>query len=240
MIAVISDVHSNLAALRAVLNDLETRKVKDVVFLGDAVGYGPEPNECIALIEERSGQCIAGNHDWAVLGLTDITYFNAIAKAAIRWTDEVLDPDSRKTMNGWPLVKILKEQDALLVHGSPESPEEWHYLFSPESIAGAFGFFKERLCFVGHSHVPFIAEMSASSKIRFYGGKAPLEKDCRYLINAGSVGQPRDGDPRACYALLREQEVELVRVGYPVEETQRKMAMAGLPEPLILRLSLGR
>lgn len=240
MIAVISDVHSNLPALRAVLRDLEARKVGDVVFLGDAVGYGPEPNECIALIEERSGACIAGNHDWAVLGLTDVTYFNAIAKAAIRWTDEALSPESRKTMNGWPLVKNVKELGALLVHGSPESPEDWNYLLAPESIKRAFGFFRERLCLVGHSHSPFIAEMSGSSKMQFHGGKAALKKGSRYVINVGSVGQPRDGDPRACYALVGEQEVELIRVEYPVEETQRKMAAAGLPEPLILRLSLGR
>jgi len=240
MIAVISDVHSNLAALRAVLRDVERRKARDIVFLGDAVGYGPEPNECIGLIEERSGACIAGNHDWAVLGLTDITYFNAIAKAAIRWTDEALTPESRKILSRWPLVKTLREQGALLVHGSPESPEEWHYLVAPEGIKRAFGFFRERLCLVGHSHSPFIAEMGAASKMQFHGGKAALKEGSRYVINVGSVGQPRDGDPRACYALLGEDDVELVRVEYPVEETQHRMAAAGLPEPLILRLSLGR
>jgi diadenosine tetraphosphatase ApaH/serine/threonine PP2A family protein phosphatase len=240
MIAVISDVHGNLKALKAVLRDIRRRGIKAIYFLGDAVGYGPEPDECVSLINASCGVKLAGNHDWAVLGLTDITYFNAAARAAILWTERGLSRESREAMGSWPLVKVIKRPEALLVHSSPESPEDWHYLIDGGDIVRAFGFFRERSCLVGHSHWPFMAERLPSSEVLLHREKVTFKKGARYVINVGSVGQPRDGDPRACYALFHGRGAELVRVRYPVGETQRRMRDEGLPEPLIQRLSLGR
>lgn len=238
--AVISDVHSNLEALRAVLSDIKKRGLKDILFLGDAVGYGPDPDECVRLIKKRAKVALAGNHDWAVLGLTSIEGFNPHAKAAVRWTDEVMKEENRKALEGFSIVKVLEEEDALLVHAHPFEPEEWHYLFDPLQAAEAFPYFSQRLCLVGHSHYPFISEKTSSGEIVPHEAEAGFARGSRYVINVGSVGQPRDGDPRACYAVLEEKGVLLVRVEYDVRKTQQKMADADLPEPLIARLEEGR
>jgi diadenosine tetraphosphatase ApaH/serine/threonine PP2A family protein phosphatase len=238
--AVISDVHSNLEALEAVFADIEKRGAKEVLFLGDAVGYGPNPSECVALLNEGCQVMLAGNHDWAALGMTDISYFNAYAKAAVLWTDSVLSDGARATLKALPLGRVMEKYDAFLVHASPEAPEQWHYLIYPDDVARAMDFFDENICMVGHSHYPFLAECREGSPPAFMGKKAEFRRDARYVLNAGSVGQPRDGDPRACYLLMDEESVETVRVDYPFERTQEKMYRAGLPEPLISRLSLGR
>jgi predicted phosphodiesterase len=238
-VAVISDVHSNLEALEAVLHDIEESGITTVLFLGDAVGYGPNPNECTELLKRKCRALIAGNHDWAVLGLEDVDFFNPFARAAVLWTDGALTPENRKVLEEFPIVKVVKEHDLLLVHSSPYEPERWHYLTGSEDAAGVFGHFRERLCMVGHSHVPFIAELNASGKVRGHRNETEFKKGSRYVINVGSVGQPRDGDPRACYAQLDESGVRMRRVDYPVRETQEKMMGEGLPAPLIERLSFG-
>jgi predicted phosphodiesterase len=237
--AVISDVHANLEALLAVLRDIEKRKVRGVLFLGDAVGYGPDPNECVSRLKEASRVLLAGNHDWASVGLTGIEYFNPYAQAAIRWTSKVLTGESRKAIKGFSLVKVMRRQGLFLVHSSPRAPEEWHYVLTREDAELNFTFFSERVCLLGHSHWPFIVERLHSGELVTYSDEAVLRRDLRYIINVGSVGQPRDKDPRACYALLEAERVRLVRVEYPVRETQRKMEEAGLPGPLIERLSIG-
>jgi diadenosine tetraphosphatase ApaH/serine/threonine PP2A family protein phosphatase len=240
MFAVISDVHSNLEALFAVLDDLKRMKIKDVLFLGDAVGYGPDPNECVSLLRKNCGVLLAGNHDRAALDLREAEYFNPFAQAAIVWTAEVLSKQSIKTLHGLPVIESMEEHGLLLVHSSPFEPERWHYISSPIEAADAFDFFSERICLVGHSHIPFIVEKPRRGKMRAYGEKAGLHEGSRYLINAGSVGQPRDGDPRACYVIVNDEDVEFKRVSYSVSETQKKMAEAGLPDMLIERLSYGK
>jgi predicted phosphodiesterase len=240
MVAVISDVHSNLEALLAVLDDLKRIKIKDVLFLGDAVGYGPDPNECLSLLNKNCRVLLAGNHDRAALDLREAQYFNPYARAAVVWTAEVLSTSSIKTLHGLPVIKAIEEQGLLLVHSSPFEPEQWHYISSPAEAVDAFDYFTEHMCFVGHSHIPFIVEKPLRGKMRAYGEKAEFREGSRYLINAGSVGQPRDGDPRACFVILNEEGVEIKRVEYPVSETQKKMTKAGLPEMLIERLSYGR
>jgi len=238
--AIISDVHSNEEALSAVLEDIEKRGVEEIYFLGDAVGYGPDPNECIKLLRKKCTVLLAGNHDWAVLGLTEVAYFNDNARAAVKWTDDVITDRNRKALNGFPLVKAIEEKDLFLVHAAPYEPEDWHYLFSPLQAVDAFNYFKQRICVVGHSHVPFIAEETSEGKIVPHERGIKFRKGSRYVINVGSVGQPRDGDPRACYALFENNGVQFVRVKYDIDATQKKMEEAGLPAPLILRLSVGR
>jgi predicted phosphodiesterase len=238
-LAAISDVHGNLPALEAVLNDIKGKNIREKVFIGDSVGYGPDPNEVTLLIKSACKAHVAGNHDWAVLGLTDIAYFNPAARAAIRWTDGALTEKARIILDGWPIVKALKREEMLLVHSTPIAPEEWNYLFSPEEALPHFDYFKQKICLVGHSHIPFIAELLPSGRTMGYREGAALREDCRYIINVGSVGQPRDRDPRAAYALFDAGTVEIVRVAYDIRKTQERMTLAGLPEPLIERLAYG-
>ena len=243
--AVISDVHGNIEALRSVLADIAARGKTKILFLGDAVGYGPDPNACVDAIREHVFRGVAGNHDWAVLGLTDITYFNAYARAAITWTDEILTPESRAALEAFPLIKRIERDGLFLVHGSPYEPEEWHYLLYFSEAPLNFAHFRERICLIGHSHLPFVMEQTPSGAISALECKkgrqdgARLKEDCRYIINAGSVGQPRDGDPRACYLLLNDEEARFVRIPYDIGATQRKIREAGLPQPLAERLSKG-
>lgn len=237
--AVISDIHSNLEALEAVLEDIDKRKIKNILFLGDAVGYGPNPNECVSVLEKRARYLLAGNHDWAAVGLTDISGFNPIAQAAILWTREVLTEDARKSIEAFSLVKNLKRQSILLVHSSPFMPEEWHYVFTLSDAEANFQHFSQRICLIGHSHQPFIIERLPSGEMRVHREEAAMDRENRYLINAGSVGQPRDRDPRACYAVIDDAGARFVRVEYPVRKTQQKMRDAGLPDPLVERLSHG-
>ncbi len=242
----ISDVHGNLEALDAVLADIDLKAAqapggkRSVLFLGDAVGYGPNPNECVATIKKNALQGVAGNHDWAVLGLTSTSYFNPHAQEAIRWTDGVLSAENRAALEGLPLVNRVEEAGLFLVHGSPYEPEKWHYLLDFSQAKVNFEHFRERVCLIGHSHLPFVMERSPLGEITAYKEGAELDRaGCRYIINAGSVGQPRDGDPRACYLLLTGAGAEFVRVPYDIGTTQHKMRAAGLPPPLIERLQKG-
>ena len=241
--AVISDVHGNLEALEGVLADIEKRfegRPPPVLFLGDAVGYGPNPNECVSLIKETTSVRLAGNHDRAVLGLTDIEYFNEYARAAILWTQGVLSDESKNTLRPLPVETRLREEGLYLVHSTPKRPLLWNYLLTIGDAEVNFDYFSERICLLGHSHLPFILERLLTGEIAVQKNKARLLEPRRYIINAGSVGQPRDGDPRACYAVLDGKSAELIRVPYDIEKTQRKMAEAGLPGFLIERLALGR
>ncbi len=237
--AIISDVHANLEALEAVLKDIRKQKVKDILFLGDAVGYGPNPNECLKMLSESCRILLAGNHDWAAIGLTEIDYFNEYAKAAILWTRETLTRENQELLKTFPIIKEKKGENILLVHSTPKEPEAWHYLFTLWDAEVNFQYFAEWLCLIGHSHLPFVIERLPSGEMVTFNKQATLKTDERYIINCGSVGQPRDKDPKACYALLGDDSVEFVRVDYDIEKTQKKMREADLPLPLIERLSRG-
>ena len=238
--AVISDVHSNLDAFEAVLNDIDRRRIREIIFLGDAVGYGPEPNECIELLSGKCSTLLAGNHDWAAVGSTDICCFNDYARHAIEWTTEMITDRSKAVLNSFVLSDEKKEADAFFVHATPKEPGEWHYLLSLGDAEVNFNYFDNKICFLGHSHQPFIIERMQSGELVLLRGEADMKPDSRYIINAGSVGQPRDGDPRACYAIVEDDRVEIVRIPYNIVNVQEKMRQAGLPHHLIERLALGR
>ncbi len=238
--AILSDVHSNLEALEAVLRNVDKRKVKDVLFLGDAVGYGPNPNECIELLIARCKILLAGNHDWGVLGLTDINYFNEYARAAIEWTKQVITEGNRKTLRPLPVKKEINKEDMILVHSTPKEPEEWHYLLTLWDAEINFHYFDNKFCFLGHSHYPFVIEKLLSGELVAYKEAAVMGKTERYIMSVGSVGQPRDGDPRACYAIVNDEKMEIIRVPYDIEAVQKKMIKEGLPLFLSERLSRGR
>jgi diadenosine tetraphosphatase ApaH/serine/threonine PP2A family protein phosphatase len=237
--AILSDVHSNLEALEAVLYDVGVRKIQDVVFLGDAVGYGPNPNECIELLVKRCRVLLAGNHDWGVIGQTDIAYFNEYAREAIEWTRDVLTEKNSKTLASFPVTKEIEKGDMLLVHSTPKEPNMWHYLLTLWDAEINFHYFSNKFCFLGHSHYPFIIERLPSGELVTYKEAASKGQSERYIMNVGSVGQPRDGDPRASYAIVNEEKMEIIRVPYNIEAVQKKMRKAGLPALLIERLSKG-
>jgi len=240
--AIVSDIHANLAAFEAVLADIGDR-VDRIWCLGDLVGYGPDPNECVELAQQRDIICVVGNHDKACLGGLDLVEFNPDARRACRWTGEQLTPENRAFLDG--LSEKLTIGDATLVHGSPRAPI-WEYITQPEAARENFDAFDTRICLVGHTHVPLAFylpnESSPICERRWLGGLAPLRLDTgRWILNPGGVGQPRDGDPAAPYMILdmEAMTLQVCRVPYPVEETQRRMEKAGLPGNLILRLSFG-
>jgi predicted phosphodiesterase len=242
-VLVVTDIHSNLAALRTVLAD--AGPVDEIWCLGDLVGYGPQPNECIDLLRQHEPHllCIPGNHDWAALGKLDISDFNPDAQRAARWTQEHLSASSRTFLEGLPQTQAWG--DYTLVHGSLRQPI-WEYMVSPLVARDNFPLLKSTYCFMGHSHLPLIfVEAGAGASLPAvihptYGKALPLEGK-RQFINPGSVGQPRDGDRDASYVLLDTDAATILyrRVAYPLEETQKLMAAAGLPERLIVRLAYG-
>lgn len=237
--AVLSDVHANLEALEAVLHDIEKRHIKKIIFLGDAVGYGPNPNECIEAIKDRCAIMLAGNHDYAAAGLTGTDYFNDYARLSIEWTLSVIKQANLDLLRTLSISKTIAKEDVFLVHSTPKNPEEWHYLLTLYDAETSFNYFDQKICFLGHSHYPLMIARLMSGEMTICKIETEIRKTERYIINVGSVGQPRDSDPRASYAAVTDGKVELVRVKYDIEKTQGKMLKAGLPLPLITRLEKG-
>ena len=237
--AVIADVHGNLEALEAVLKKLREESYDALLFLGDSVGYGPNPNECIEALKNKAQVLLAGNHDRAVVGLADTAFFNPHARTAVEWTQEVLTDENRKLLVSLPIAKQMRDENLYLVHSTPKEPEKWHYLITSWDAYKNFPFFSEKICLIGHSHVPAIIEEPPEGKINMFNIRAEIKENHRYIINAGSVGQPRDGNPDAAYVLLTENSAEIKRVSYDILLTQKKMRDAGLPDHLINRLAKG-
>lgn len=244
--AVIADIHSNLVAFQAVLRDIGYRGgCEEIWCLGDVVGYGPEPHACIELLRQHKHVCVAGNHDWAAIGNIDISDFNPYAAQAILWTREQLSAGDKAYLQKLP--ERLTKGDFTLVHGSPRHPI-WEYLdmdwLSAKDIEDNFNRFDTRFCFVGHSHKPVVFEQDSSGHYSIMVIPDEIKvgsKKRRLIINPGGVGQPRDGDPRASYAIYnsRAQKVYHYRVSYDITATQQKMTEYNLPPPLIERLSYG-
>ena len=238
--AILADIHANLAAFKAVLQDITERgAVQEIWCLGDIVGYGPDPSACIALLRQQPHICVAGNHDWAAIGKLDISEFNPYAAEACRWTGEQLDSTDVQYLEGLPLT--ITRGDFTIVHGSPREPI-WEYVVSTWSAADNFRCFDTRYCLVGHSHVPAVfEEIDETCKSKETPPTLRLGEN-RLIINPGGVGQPRDGDPRAAYAIYDEEEnvINHYRISYDIEETQERMIIEGLPDFLVERLTNGR
>ncbi|MFC2011002.1 metallophosphoesterase family protein [Chloroflexota bacterium] len=240
--AIIADIHANLAAFTAVLDDIQRRGgVEKMWCLGDIVGYGPDPHECLELLLQTNHICIAGNHDWSAIGKIDTTKFNPDVAIACRWTAQQLSSTDIEYLKNLPL--IMEEGDFTLAHGSPKEPI-WEYLISTGAAKENFTYFKTQFCVVGHTHVPLVfsySESSACSSNQFLTNIGLALGKNRLIINPGSVGQPRDGDPQASYAIY-DSEIRLVRlyrVPYDIQATQDRMVERGLPMRLVARLSQG-
>ena len=239
-ILVLSDIHANLAAFETVLEDAAGKWDK-IWYLGDLVGYGPNPNECVELLRQYEHIALSGNHDWAALNKLDIGDFNEEARTAVLWTRNRLTEESLAFLDSLPAKRV---QDAFtLAHASPRHPV-WEYILEYETAVENFAHFNTPYCLVGHTHVPvLIAEEKGDDLFVHtptYAETIYLE-DTRVIINPGSVGQPRDADPRAAYALLNSEDLtwEFHRIDYPIEETQKQMRAFGLPEVLAARLAYG-
>jgi predicted phosphodiesterase len=242
-IAVLSDIHANLAALEAVRADIT--EVDQVWVLGDIVGYGPQPNEVIAMLQEMGARSVLGNHDGAAIGGVDPAYFNPDARAAIEWTATVVDDNSRSYLATLPEVR--RDGELTAVHGSPRDPI-WEYITSRGIAAANVGHFDTRLCLFGHTHLPVVFSFADGDVELVPGlpGEAVSLDGARALLNPGSVGQPRDGLPDAAYAVLDTDDgpeadvITFHRVRYDIDRTQRLMRAEGLPARLVERLSYGR
>ncbi len=240
-LALISDIHANLEALTAVLDHCTEQGAKRVLCLGDVIGYGANPIECLDLVAQRCEVTLMGNHEYAALGLVSTESYNEVARATTEWTRALLDDTKREALADLPLDH--SDGDMYFVHASPFEPDRWHYIVSPESALLAFQHLDQRLCFLGHSHVPMVFEENPSGLPYCYPAESfVIHDEKRYVVNIGSVGQPRDNDPRASYAIvdLEAREVLFHRVAYDISLTQQRMAQADLPEPLISRLAVGR
>lgn len=241
---VISDVHANLAAFEAVLED--AGEFDMIWCLGDMVGYGPDPNECIARLRKTRHTCLAGNHDWAVLGKLDLRSFNADARKANEWTQQILNPAARNYLQGLTPQRIEHERYTL-AHGSPRQPI-WEYILDPLTAELNFLAFNTLVCLVGHTHIPVVFHLPehpdnnslCETFMPSYGKPIDLSEG-RWIINPGSVGQPRDGIPDAAYGIVdvEANTFEHRRVTYEIEITQDRMRQAKLPDRLIDRLAVG-
>jgi diadenosine tetraphosphatase ApaH/serine/threonine PP2A family protein phosphatase len=238
-LAVLSDIHANLAALDAVREDLPD--VDQTWVLGDIVGYGPQPNEVIRALQEMGARSVMGNHDGAAIGTVDASWFNPDAATAIEWTAQVVDGNARAYLAALPEVR--RDGELTAVHGSPRDPT-WEYVTGPGVAAANLSAFDTRLCLHGHTHVPVIFSAD-DGRIEVVPATpdAPLRLNAgRAMVNPGSVGQPRDGNPAASYLVLDTESgtAEFRRVTYDVGRTQRLMGEVGLPARLAERLSYGR
>jgi predicted phosphodiesterase len=240
-IAVVSDVHSNLAALEAVLAAIDASPPDEIWCLGDVVGYGPRPCECCEIVRARAEICLGGNHDLAVRGTIDLSEFSGDAAVAAQWTRTVLSERAAAYLDS--LEPEGERESVALYHGSARDPV-WEYVLSDEAAAATIEIAHAPLVLVGHSHAAIEVALRDSAII---GGLAPagteVELDgARRLLNPGSVGQPRDGDPRAAYLRLElpHGAASFHRAAYDIERTQAEMRAAGLPEPLATRLAVGQ
>jgi predicted phosphodiesterase len=238
--AIISDIHGNIESLERAFSLMNPED--EVLCLGDIVGYGPNPNECIALLRTRLKHAVLGNHDLAALENFGVEYFNDAARAAIAWTQTVLSDESREWLNG--LSYEIRYPDFLMVHGAPVNYFE--YILDKRTASKAFALTDAPLVFIGHTHIAeyWVAEPDGSVGHRHmqHGGELKLEEGRRYIVDVGSIGQPRDLNPEASFVFYEPQSrrVEWVRYPYPIREVQEKIHEAHLPEYLAMRLESGR
>lgn len=245
-IGIISDIHSNLEALNAVMEDIRAREVDQIWCLGDIVGYNADPDRCCEIVRKMCRVVIMGNHDSAVVGNFEPHHFNRVAREAVMWGRKVLKRSSLdylKTLRS----AVVFDDVGLIVHGSPTDPDK--YVISGDSARNELLFMvknlRKKVCFFGHTHFPVAYELDGRGEDDFHvhpgNGSLSLKEESGYLINPGSVGQPRDGDQRASYLLFDKEKmtVRWMRVPYDIQACQEKIIQAGLPHFLAERLERG-
>jgi predicted phosphodiesterase len=237
-IGIIGDIHGNIEALTTVLGALDAEHVDEIVCVGDVVGYGASPGECIRIVRERTTAVVAGNHDFGAVGKQALDYFNAAAREAVLWTAKQLSEEDREWLSGLPLVHRAKEYE--LVHASFYMPEAFEYIFNPEEAAPSFTYQKSNLAFFGHTHWP--STFLGGDPVRHVIQKSvPIAPPGKLMVNVGSVGQPRDSDPAASFVVLdlEKGRVNFKRTPYDIASAAKKILDAGLAASLAERLFHG-
>jgi len=230
-LAIISDIHSNLPALQKAIEEIDRRGVDEIFCLGDVVGYGAHPNECLELVKQRCSVVLKGNHDAAAVDLSVAAFFTNHARVAAQWTNRHLSAENKAILKDLPL--LAQRGELVFVHASPVDPEEWNYVLDIGEVRRALEAFTGTICFIGHSHIPGV--------FSHHGLADRIQKGERYVINVGSVGQPRDGDPRLSFGIFDSTAwvYENVRADYDVDLARESIIKVGLPRMLGERLRSG-
>lgn len=237
--AILADIHGNLEALQTVLEDTRAQGCTHYVCLGDVVGYGANPKQCLDTIRSMNMPVVKGNHDEYVSVDDDPEGFNDAAAEAVTWTRAQLSEEDRKWLRDLKYFRLVANFS--IVHATLDAPQRWGYVFEKLEAAASFTYQNTQVCFFGHTHVPVAFVRDTSVRGGTYS-KFRVEPGKKYFVNVGSIGQPRDGNPKAAYVIydLAQQTVELRRLDYDIATAQRKIREAGLPERLAARLALGR
>ncbi|MBR3085095.1 MAG: metallophosphoesterase family protein [Kiritimatiellae bacterium] len=245
-IAILGDIHANLEALQAVMEDARQQGVNEYNCVGDIVGYNANPQECVDIVRAHCTAVVRGNHDHYCSGERSLADFQPNAAIAIEWTHRQLDGDSAAWLSSLPLSKNLFQYSFSLVHGTLDMPDQWGYVFDAVDAGAHFAYQTTPVCFHGHTHVPAVFEKVGSRVDRYAapepGMRVSLSFGHKYFINVGSVGQPRDGIPKASYAIYepRSRIIEFRRVDFDIKAAADKIRRAGLPQRLADRLEIGR
>lgn len=238
---IFSDVHSNLEALETVLEAYKKESIDKYLCIGDVVGYASNPKECIEKVKGIAEITVAGNHDWASVDLFPSDYFNPIARQAVVWTMHNLGVEDRYFLESLKLT--YKNEDLTLVHGTLDNPRDFNYLTDGYLAEVTFELLENNICFVGHTHVPGTFIKDNDGSLRYSeDGSCTIKPENKYIVNVGSVGQPRDGNPKVAYCIYDtdEKEVQIKRRSYDIELARKKIVEAGLPQFLGDRLPSGR
>jgi diadenosine tetraphosphatase ApaH/serine/threonine PP2A family protein phosphatase len=237
--AIIADIHANFEALQVVLEDIKTQRCTHYACLGDVVGYNANPKECLDIIRSMGMPCVKGNHDEYCSSDSNLEGFNPHAAEAVNWTRRQLTEDDRKWLRDLKYIRLVASFS--IVHATLDGPQRWGYVFDRLAAAASFTYQNTTVCFFGHTHVPVAFIRDTAVRGGTYS-KFKVEPGRKYFVNVGSVGQPRDNNPKASYVTydLEEGLIELRRLDYDIPAAQAKIRAAGLPERLAERLSIGR
>lgn len=237
--AIFGDIHANLEALEAVLADSDRNSCTHYVCLGDIVGYNANPHECVEIVRAMECPVVKGNHDEQASISADLSGFNPLAEEAINWTRQNLTAEDKKWLTELKLIRQVR--DFTIVHSTLDTPHKWGYVFNQLDATASFNYQHTQLCFYGHTHAPRLYVRDQSVRAVPFD-KHRIEQGKKYFINVGSVGQPRDGDWHAAYAIydVERQYIELRRIEYDIYTAQDKIVEAGLPQRLADRLAMGK
>ena len=238
---IFSDIHSNIEALDEVINAYQKESIDRYFCVGDVVGYAANPQECIERVKKLAMETVAGNHDWATVNLFSVDYFNEYAKEALFWTRRNIDDADNNFLES--LKPVYKNEDFTLVHGTLDNPAEFNYMTDGYIAEETFKVLETALLFIGHTHHPGLFMKDKGGNIHYLqDGPWEINLENKYIVNVGSVGQPRDGNPKAAYCIYDtdKKEVRIERVGYDSEAAGKKIMDAGLPKFLCERLMIGR
>lgn len=237
--AIIADIHGNLDAFQVVLEDIKAQKCTHVACLGDVVGYGPNPKECLKIVRDMNIPVVKGNHDEMCSVDENMEGFNPHAAEAVLWTRQQLDEDEKKWLRDLKYVRLVASFS--IVHATLDMPQRWGYVFDKLAAAASFTYQNTAVCFFGHTHVPVAFIRDSVVRGGTYS-KFRVEPGRKYFVNVGSIGQPRDNNPKAAYVIydMNEGSIELRRLDYDIPAVQKKILEAGLPPRLAERLTFGK